>query len=158
MAKIYRLERVQKIPSDIETVWKFFSNANNLLSITPPFLNLKMTNEASDQEIHKGQTMTYIVKPLLGIPLSWLTEITEVDRLKMFIDEQKKGPYQLWRHQHHFKTIEGGVEMTDIVDYSLPFGFLGTLAHPIIVEKKLNQIFSYRHQAVEDLFGKWKGE
>ena len=67
----------------------------------------------------------YTVRPLFNIPVSWMTEITHVERHKFFVDEQRKGPYQLWHHQHHFKTVEGGVEMTDLVHYRLPFSFLG---------------------------------
>jgi ligand-binding SRPBCC domain-containing protein len=102
------------MPVSLEQAWDFFSNPNNLLTITPPFLNLKITNKVYGDEIYAGQIITYKVKPLLGIPLFWLTEIRHVERLKMFVDEQRKGPYKLWHHQHHFKAIEGGVEMKDL--------------------------------------------
>jgi ligand-binding SRPBCC domain-containing protein len=101
--------------------------------------------------------MLYTVKPLLGISVSWMTEITHVERLKLFVDEQRKGPYQLWHHQHHFKTIEGGVEMTDLVHYRLPFSFLGDIAHSAIVSKKLTDIFTYRYFKINELFGDWPG-
>ena len=76
---------------------------------------------------------------------------------KMFVDEQRKGPYKLWHHQHHFKAIEGGTEMTDIVNYRLPFGIFGRVAHPI-VKKKLIEIFSYRFKKNNELFGSWPGQ
>ena len=91
----------------------------------------------------------YTVKPLLGIPLNWITEIKTVKELDFFVDEQRKGPYRIWHHEHHFKEVEGGVEMTDIVSYELPFGFLGRLMHPLIVKKKLEEIFEFRFKAVE---------
>lgn len=146
------------MPVSPEQAWAFFSNPNNLLTITPPFLNLRITNNVYGDEIYTGQMITYKVKPLLGIPMFWLTEITHVEPLKMFVDEQRKGPYKLWHHQHHFKTIDGGVEMTDIVHYALPFGPLGRIVHPIIVKTQLDKIFNYRYLKVQELFGVWKGE
>ncbi|HAL94802.1 MAG TPA: hypothetical protein DCP55_02270, partial [Chitinophagaceae bacterium] len=95
------------------------------------------------------------VKPLLGIPLYWMTEITHVQDMQYFIDEQRFGPYTLWHHQHHFKAIEGGVEMTDIVHYRIPLGPLGDLANALFVRAKLKKIFDFRYEAVENLFGKW---
>jgi ligand-binding SRPBCC domain-containing protein len=141
------------MPISLEQAWAFFSNPNNLLTITPPFLNLKITNQVYGHEIYSGQIITYRVKPLLGIPLFWLTEIRHVEHLKMFVDEQRKGPYKLWHHQHHFKAIDGGVEMTDIVHYVIPFGPLGSIAHTITINSQLNRIFNYRHHKVEELFG-----
>lgn len=158
MNKVYRLKSVQKIPSGIEATWKFFSDPNNLLVITPPFLNLKVTNEIYGHETYGGQIITYTVRPILGIPIFWMTEITHVEPMQFFVDEQRKGPYKLWHHQHHFKEIAGGVEMTDIVHYRLPFGILGRLAHPLIVKNKLQQIFSFRYQKVNELFGEWKDQ
>jgi ligand-binding SRPBCC domain-containing protein len=155
MGKVYSLKSIQKMPVTLEEAWKFFSDPNNLLTITPPFLNLKMTNDLYDPEAYPGQIITYWVKPLLGIPLFWMTEITHVAPMKMFVDEQRKGPYKFWHHQHHFRRIEGGVEMTDLVHYQLPFGFLGSLAHKIGVRNKLREIFSYRHQKINELFGPW---
>lgn len=155
MSRIYRLKNIQKLPATLEEVWKFFSNPHNLLSITPSSLNLKVTNELVGDETYPGQIITYTVKPLLGIPLSWMTEITHVEKLKMFVDEQRKGPYQLWHHQHHFKSIDGGVEMTDLVHYRLPFGALGNVAHGIIVKDKLKEIFTYRYFKIVELFGDW---
>jgi ligand-binding SRPBCC domain-containing protein len=157
MSKVHALKSVQKIPASVETCWKFFSDPHNLLAMTPPFLNLKMTNELFGATAYPGQVMTYTVKPLLGIPLAWMTEITHVEPMKMFVDEQRKGPYKLWHHQHHFKPIEGGVEMTDLVHYRLPFFFLGDMVHGPVVKSKLNEIFAYRFQKINELFGAWPG-
>ena len=155
MSRIYRLKSIQKIPTKLEDAWAFFSNPHNLLAITPPFLNLKVTNEIFGNEAYAGQVITYTVKPLFGIPVSWMTEITHIDKLRLFVDEQRKGPYQLWHHQHHFKAIEGGVEMTDMVHYRLPFGVLGNLAHAITVKNKLEEIFKYRYFKINEVFGDW---
>lgn len=146
---------MQRIPVSLETAWNFFSNPKNLQVITPSFLNLKMTNELDSEKMYTGQVMTYRVKPLLGIPVFWKTEITYVEPCILFIDEQRKGPYKLWHHQHHFKQIDGGVEMTDIVQYSLPLGVLGNIAHPLLVKSRLKDIFTYRYFKINELFGDW---
>lgn len=157
MSKVYSLHSVQKVPQPIEKVWGFFSAAKNLLQVTPPHLNLKVTNEVYGDAVYAGQVMTYTVKPLLGIPLGWMTEITHVAAPNYFVDDQRKGPYKLWHHQHHFKSIEGGTEMTDLVHYRLPFGFIGNLANALLVKKELKKIFDYRYKKIEVLFGKWPG-
>jgi ligand-binding SRPBCC domain-containing protein len=88
--------------------------------------------------------------------MHWTTEITHVEAPTYFVDDQRVGPYSIWHHEHHFKAIEGGVEMLDRVNYKVPFGILGKIAHPIIVRPKLEEIFNYRVQKTEELFGKWK--
>jgi ligand-binding SRPBCC domain-containing protein len=158
MGKVYSLYSQQRVPASLDDVWAFFSDARNLLDVTPPHLNLKVTNEVYGDSVYAGQVMTYDVKPLLGIPLSWMTEITHVADKKYFVDEQRKGPYQLWHHQHHFKAIEGGVEMTDLVHYRLPLGFLGSIANSILVKKELEKIFTYRYHQIIKHFGNWEGE
>ena len=103
--------------------------------------------------MYAGQVIEYQVSPVLGIPLYWMTEITHVEDRKYFVDEQRYGPYSMWHHQHHFKMIEGGVEMTDIVHYKLPLWFLGDMANSLFVKKQLQQIFDHRFKKVEELFG-----
>jgi ligand-binding SRPBCC domain-containing protein len=106
--------------------------------------------------MYPGQIITYTVKPVLGIPLPWMTEITHVADKEYFVDEQRFGPYALWHHKHFFRKIEGGVECIDKVDYKLPLGFLGSIAHSLFVKKQLKGIFNYRHKKLEELFGVWK--
>ena len=102
------------------------------------------------EKMYEGLMIEYTVKPLLGIPMNWITEIKTVKELEFFVDEQRKGPYKIWHHEHHFKEVEGGVEMIDIVSYELPLGFFGKIMHPILVRKKLEEIFDYRFRAVEE--------
>ena len=104
--------------------------------------------------MYAGLMIEYRVKPILGIPMNWITEITHVDDLRYFVDEQRKGPYRIWHHEHHFKETSKGIEMIDIVSYEIPFGPLGKLAHPFLVKKKLQEIFDYRYKKVEEIFGK----
>jgi len=103
-------------------------------------------------KMYEGLMIEYTVRPMLGIPMNWITEIKTVKNHSFFVDEQRKGPYRIWHHEHHFKEVEGGVEMTDIVSYELPLGFLGRLIHPILVKNKLKEIFDYRRQKVDELF------
>jgi ligand-binding SRPBCC domain-containing protein len=156
MSRIYVLKRVQRLPVSVEAAWDFFSHPKNLAALTPASLNLKFTNELFGDAMYPGQLITYKVKPLLGIPLFWMTEITHVQKPHFFVDEQRRGPYALWHHEHHFKSIPGGVEMTDLVHYSLPVGPLGRLAHSLFVKRQLEQIFEYRYKKTEALFGRYE--
>ena len=106
--------------------------------------------------MYPGQIIEYKVKPVLGIPLYWMTEITHVEHKKYFIDEQRFGPYSLWHHQHHFKEVANGVEMTDIVHYKIPFWFLGDIANTLMVKKQLKQIFDFRYKKAAEIFNGFK--
>ena len=138
----------------MDEAWDFFSSPANLQKITPEKLGFKIVSKHHGEKMYAGQIIEYYVKPLFGIPLYWMTEITHVVDKKYFIDEQRFGPYTMWHHQHHFKETPEGIEMTDIVHYKLPFGILGELAHTLFVKKQLQGIFDYRFKVVEDLWGK----
>ncbi|HLK29835.1 MAG TPA: SRPBCC family protein [Puia sp.] len=155
MSKVYSLKKIQKIPANMNEVWGFFSNPANLKNITPAELNFNIISKYHGDKMYTGQIIEYTLKPLLNIPVYWMTEITHVNENKYFIDEQRFGPYSLWHHQHHFKQIDGGVEMTDIVHYKIPFWFLGDIAHSFFVQKKLNDIFDFRLHKTEEHFGRW---
>lgn len=152
---VYSKITIQKVPVSVDEAWSFFSQPCNLAVMTPAYLNLRFTNSLYGDEMYPGQVMTYKVKPLLGIALFWMTEITHVQEKKYFVDEQRFGPYSLWHHQHHFREIKGGIEMTDLVHYKLPLGAFGNLANSLFVNKQLDAIFQFRHNKVEELFGKW---
>lgn len=149
----YQFSQTQKIPSDIETVWDFISNPANLKLITPGYMRFEMTGPKQPEKMYPGMIITYIVCPVMRIPMKWVTEITHVENGKYFVDEQRIGPYALWHHQHKIESIEGGVLMTDIITYAPPYGFLGALANKLFIRKKLNQIFSFRTKAIEQKFG-----
>ncbi len=150
---IYRLRRQQWIPATRAQVWEFFSNAANLAAITPKKMGFRVTSGDLPQGIYPGQIITYKVAPLLGIPLFWMTEITAVEEGKLFVDEQRRGPYRLWHHQHHFEEKDGGVLMTDIVHYEVPLGVLGRVANAALVRRELETIFDFRARAVAERFG-----
>lgn len=150
---IHQLMRTQFVHADLQTVWQFFSAAGNLRRITPEYMNFRVTSTALRDEIYPGMIITYKVSPLLKIPLFWMTEITHVIPGKLFVDEQRRGPYRLWHHQHHFEEQADGVLMTDLVYYQLPLGFLGGLAHTLFIKKQLEDVFDYRMEQVDKLFG-----
>jgi ligand-binding SRPBCC domain-containing protein len=147
----YHLKRVQFLPISRQQAWDFFSSPTNLNEITPPYMDFRILSNSSDR-IYAGQIITYTVKPVLGIPLFWMTEITHVQDGVYFVDEQRSGPYALWHHTHLFKDVEGGMEMTDLVHYKLPLGFLGRIAHGLFVKKQLEDLFDYRYQVLEKRF------
>jgi ligand-binding SRPBCC domain-containing protein len=140
------------------TAWEFFSNPGNLKEITPAEMGFQVISNHHGNKMYAGQIIEYTVKPLLGIPLYWMTEITQVKEQEYFIDEQRFGPYSLWHHQHHFKTIEGGVEMTDIVHYKMPLWFLGDIANSLFVKNELKKIFAFRFEKASSVFGNWPGQ
>ena len=153
---VYTLKTVQKIPVDIDKAWDFFSRPGNLQRITPREMNFIITTPFLSDKAYPGEIITYKVSPVAGIPLTWVTEITVVKDKEYFVDEQRFGPYSMWHHEHHFKIIEGGVEMTDMVYYKIPFWFLGDIANTLFVRSKLEAIFTHRFQKIEELFGRWK--
>ena len=153
--KIYTLHKKQNLPISIEEAWDFLSSPKNLKTITPDYMSFDILSGA-DKEMYPGQIIQYIVTPILGIKTKWVTEITHVKDRSYFVDEQRFGPYALWHHKHFIKSISGGVEMEDIIDYKIPLGWVGQMVHPIIVKPKLEEIFNYREQKLIELFGPYK--
>jgi len=144
--KTYRLERSMSVPVSLRDAFAFFENPHNLARITPPSLNFRIT---SPERIRmcKGAEIDYQIR-WLGLPLRWKTAITEYEPPFFFVDEQMAGPYAYWHHRHDFKPTEYGALVSDRVDYALPFGPLGRLAHRLAVRSQLQQIFDYRQNAL----------
>jgi len=153
----HSLKARQKIPVSLDKAWDFFSDPANLQAITPSSLQFKVISHHHGNRMYPGQIIEYSVAPVAGVKMYWMTEITQVQPKLFFIDEQRYGPYAMWHHQHHFREVEGGVEMTDIIHYKLPLGILGDTVHPFLVRPKLKQIFNFRFDKVEAMFGKWEG-
>jgi len=153
--KIYTLHKKQLLPITVDEAWEFLSNPANLKIITPDYMSFNIIGGV-DRPMYAGQIIQYIVTPVLGIKTKWVTEITHVIDKNYFVDEQRYGPYALWHHKHFIKPINGGVEMEDIIDYKIPFGKLGQLIQPLLVEPKLKEIFEYRKEKLEQLFGVYK--
>lgn len=157
MLRTFSFQAIQQIPVTIDQAWDFFSDPSKLQVITPPDLGFRIISKYQGSRMYPGQLIEYTVRPILDLPLYWMTEITHVADKNYFIDEQRSGPYSFWHHQHHFREIEGGIEMTDIVHYQLPFWVLGNLINAFFIQKQLRNIFQYRHTAVEKVFGKMGG-
>jgi ligand-binding SRPBCC domain-containing protein len=153
MSKVYSLKTIQQLPIALPQAWDFFSNPDNLKEITPGNLGFKIVSQHQGNKMYAGQVIEYTVSPVLGIPMYWMTEITHVEDKKYFVDEQRFGPYSMWHHQHHFKAMQNGVEMIDIVHYKLPLWFLGDIAHILFVKKQLKNIFDFRYKKVNEKFG-----
>ncbi len=150
--KIYHLKRTQILPISLSEAWDFFSTPKNLSKITPEHMAFQILYISGRDKAYAGQIIQYKVSVLPGIKVNWVTEITHVQEPLHFIDEQRFGPYSLWHHQHHFKEVRGGVEMTDEVNFAIPFGYLGRLAHWIFVGREVNRIFDHRFSVLEKYF------
>jgi ligand-binding SRPBCC domain-containing protein len=142
----------QFLPIDILQAWSFFSDAKNLSVITPPELDFKILTDLDNEEIYEGMLIDYTVKPLLGIPVRWQTEIIKIDKPEVFTDRQLKGPYKTWEHTHTFSEKDNGVIMKDQVKYQLPFGIIGRIANSLLVRKKIENIFNYRREVLKKIF------
>jgi len=149
--KIYQIKAKQKLPVPLDDAWSFFSDPRNLPKITPPWLNLKITSDLPDK-MYEGMIITYKVYPIAGIPSNWVTEITQVKEKNFFIDEQRFGPYKFWHHQHHFKQIDDGIEMEDIVSYALPLDPLSRPINSLFVGNKVKDIFEFRKEVLKKLY------
>ncbi|MEO7445995.1 MAG: SRPBCC family protein [Ferruginibacter sp.] len=152
MSKTYRFMRQQVLPATLPEVWEFFSSPANLAKITPAHLGFKILSAPHGDDMYAGQLIEYTVKPIMNIPLYWMTEITQVKQHEFFIDEQRFGPYSFWHHQHHFKETANGTEMRDMVHYRVPGWILGDLANELLVKDQLKKIFDYRYKAAEERF------
>jgi ligand-binding SRPBCC domain-containing protein len=152
--KTYLLKTEQAIPISLDEAWDFFSSPINLAKITPKEMNFVVTsNYNAYNKMYPGMIITYTITPIFGIKMNWMTEITHVKEGEYFVDEQRFGPYALWHHQHHFKEIDGGVLMTDILNYAIPYGLIGRFANSVSIGKQIKKIFTYREKAIEEMFG-----
>ncbi len=152
---VYTLKASQKIPASKEEVWDFISSPKNLKEITPDYMGFEIQTELPEK-MYPGMMIQYKVSPILGIKMTWVTEITHVEHEKFFVDEQRVGPYSMWHHQHHIQEIPGGILMEDIIDYQPPMGLLGDIANSLFIARQLEEIFTYRKKAVEKRFGVFK--
>ena len=149
---MHQFKAKQFLPIDKSKAWDFFSSPKNLSLITPPEMDFKILSKLNGEEIFEGMKIDYTVKPLLGIAVRWQTEICKVQNQNYFTDRQAKGPYKIWEHTHTFSEVDGGVLMHDIVNYKLPFGFLGRTLNSILIKGKIESIFVYRKKVLATLF------
>lgn len=151
----HRIQRSQVVRRPIDEVFAFYADARNLARITPPWLGFAIRGSSDggsvdDIRMRQGLEIHYRVRPL-GIPQPWTSEITVWDPPHRFVDEQRRGPYRRWHHLHDFREVEDGTEITDVVEYALPFGILGDVAHHLLVRRQLKAIFDHRERVVGQL-------
>lgn len=149
---VYTLFSEQTLNISIDEAWEFFSSPENLAKITPNEMGFDITS-AKQEKMFAGQIITYKIKIFPFFKSNWVTEITQLNDKRYFIDEQRFGPYKMWHHEHHFAPTDDGVTMIDRVSYKIPFGFLGRIAHLLFIKNKLKHIFSFRGKILEERFG-----
>lgn len=143
---IYTLRRSQIVRQSLSDCWSFFSNPANLAKITPPSLGFQVHSELPN-EIYPGLMIRYTVSPVLRIPMTWLTEITQMRKPEFFVDEQRVGPYRLWHHEHSFRAVsESETEVGDLVHYVPPLGPIGAILNALLIRRQLAAIFDFRAQ------------
>ena len=146
---VHRLQREQTVARPLDEVFDFFAEARNLERLTPPWLTFAVLTP-DPIPMHVGTLIDYKLR-LHGIPFSWTTRIESWEPGQGFVDRQIAGPYGLWHHQHTFRAQGDTTVIGDTVDYALPLGRLGDLAHPLFVRRDVERIFAYRHEAAERL-------
>jgi ligand-binding SRPBCC domain-containing protein len=133
-------------PLPLTEVFAFFEDARNLGRITPPWLNFRIVNPESIR-MKAGAEIDYAIG-WMGLPIKWKSVIKAYEPPHCFIDEQASGPYSLWHHEHTFEETGGGAIVRDLVDYRLPFGIFGSMAHALLVKRQLLEIFRYRQATI----------
>jgi len=148
-AFVFRAE--QFVARPLDEVFEFFSEAENLQQLTPEWLHFRILS-VEPSPVRTGTIIRYSLRWRI-FPIHWTSEIVFWDPPHGFVDEQRKGPYKLWHHEHRFAAEGNGTRITDEVRYALPFGVLGRVAHEFKVKKDVQAIFNYRKAAVERIFG-----
>lgn len=151
--KLHTLHQAQILPIPASTAWAFFSNPANLAQLTPPDMAMRRPDGDQTHPVFPGQMLWFQIQLAPFIWKTWITQITHVDPGVSFIDEQRAGPYKIWRHRHLITPLSpSSCEVTDTIYYALPFHPFGELAYPLIVRPMLNKIFTYRRQALTKIF------
>ena len=145
----HRIQREQTVARPVDDVFAFFAEARNLEPLTPPWLTFSVITP-DPIAMRVGTLIDYKLR-LHGIPFSWTTRIEEWQPGQGFVDRQIAGPYGLWHHRHTFRSEGESTVIADTVDYALPLGRLGDLAHPLFVRRDVERIFAYRHEAAKRL-------
>ena len=143
----------QKINTDLNTLWEFISSPKNLSKITPNYMDFNIKSKIPNK-MHEGLIISYTVKPILGIKLNWVTEITHIKDKTYFVDEQRSGPYKMWHHEHILEETNDGIIMKDVISYIPPYGFIGLLLNKLFIKKQVKDIFQYRTKVLNKIFKK----
>jgi len=135
------------LPQPRREVFAFFSDAQNLDLITPPWLHFR-TITPGRTELHEGMVMDHRLR-IHGLPLRWRSKITDWDPPARFVDEQVRGPYRLWIHEHRFEERDSGTLVHDHVCYAVLFD---SLMHRLFIRPDIDHIFAYREKKLRDIF------
>jgi ligand-binding SRPBCC domain-containing protein len=150
LMKIFHFQALLWLPRPRNEVFEFFSNASNLEEITPSWLQFQVVTPTPIR-IQQGTEIDYRLK-IRGIPVRWRSRITVWDPPHRFVDEQVRGPYRIWTHEHRFSENSGGTLCEDSVNYA---ALGGALINKLFVEREVRHIFAYRCERLQLLF---KGE
>ena len=148
----FELHAKQLLRISLEEAWSYLASPMNLNEIAPPYMKLRILSGFEDGVMREGMLICYKVSPILGIPLTWVTKIADVQEPHTFTDIQLKGPYTEWIHTHRLRAVSGGVEMTDELKYRMPLGWLGRIIHQLFIRKQVEEIFAFRYDALEKRF------
>ena len=128
-------------------VFEFFSRAENLDTLTPPWLHFNILTPLPIEMV-QGARISYRIR-IRGIPVRWVSEITEWNPPHLFEDTQIRGPYRKWVHRHAFEETPEGTLAIDEVSYRVPGG---ALVDWLFVSGELGRIFDYRRATLLDVF------
>ena len=145
--KVYEYRTRVRLPRPRPEVFAFFADASNLQELTPPWLHFRILTPLP-MEMREGALIEYRLR-LHGFPIRWKTRITAWDPPVRFVDEQLRGPYHLWIHEHTFEEDGEGTIITDYVRYAVPFG---ALANRLLVARDVRAIFEYREARLRETF------
>ena len=151
--KLTQLHFEQKINTDLSNLWEFISSPKNLSKITPNYMDFNIKSKIPNK-MYEGLIISYTVKPILGIKLNWVTEITHIKDKNYFVDEQRSGPYKMWHHEHILEETNDGIIMKDIISYIPPYGIIGLILNKLFIKKQVKEIFQYRTKILDNILKK----
>jgi ligand-binding SRPBCC domain-containing protein len=141
--KTFTLDSAIWLPRPIDEVFAFFADAHNLAVLTPPWMRFR-TVTPDPIVMAVGARLEHRLR-VKGVPVRWESEITVWDPPRRFVDEQRRGPYRLFIHEHRFASRDGGTDVSDHVEYAVPGG---AAIHRLLVAPDLRKVFDYRRQAL----------
>lgn len=150
--KIYQLRRRQRLAISRDEAWAFFSSPHYLNQITPDFFHVDITSPVPD-DIYAGLLISYRMTAVFGVPMAWLSEVSHCDQPRRFVYQQRVGPFKFWSHEVALIECADGVELEDIMFYTMPLGWLGQWLHRILIGPKLEQIFDTRRDYLQARWG-----
>lgn len=140
------------MPAPIHEVWNFFSNPDNLNQLTPAKMHFRHVFKTDAEQVFEGMCIVHSLSPIAGVRITWVSRIVAVEPLKRFVDVQVKGPFALWHHIHAFRKVDEYTEISDILYYAMPMGFIGDIVHSVFVGDQIREIFSFRSKQLKGIF------